>query len=129
MSSEEHQARSETVRDQNEIKIESAVKVEQAVAYLEDIVSGLKSGSVHLQAGTSDVALEPTAGLDLKIKGKKKPSKQTLSIKLSWRTQTPAAATDPGLRVSATDTAGENEPGQDPPHGDKLKPSIRGASG
>jgi amphi-Trp domain-containing protein len=58
---------------------------DEAAAYFEAIVGGLRSGSVHFRQGGCRVVLHPADHLTLTIKAKDGSKKGRVSFELSWQ--------------------------------------------
>ncbi len=69
----------------NKVKIDGAMELSQVVTYLEDIVKGLKSGSVHVQLGQDSVLLHPTSVLSFEMEVSQKKDKEKFSFEMSWK--------------------------------------------
>jgi amphi-Trp domain-containing protein len=63
---------------------------DEAVAYFEAIVGGLRVGSVHFRQGGRRVVLHPSDHLTLTIKARDGSKKGRVSFELSWRRQSEA---------------------------------------
>lgn len=70
---------------QGKLKFEGIVAREEAVAYFEAIVAGLKKGLVQFKRGDESLSLTPTSHLGIAVKGAVKDDKQEVTFKLSWR--------------------------------------------
>lgn len=75
-----------------EIEFEKAVEVDEVVAYLEQIVAGLRAGTVLVQEGESSVSLEVKTPITLEVEADFDSEKQKCSfeVKLQWRLGEPA---------------------------------------
>ena len=71
--------------DKKENKVESVVELSRAIQYLEDVVASLKSGSVSVDGMNGMLTLIPEPTVKLKIEATQKASKESLSLKVSWR--------------------------------------------
>jgi amphi-Trp domain-containing protein len=69
------------------IEFNALLSREEAVAYFESIVDGLRRGSLRLNQGTNEVTLAPTAQLEVSVEARVKDGKERLIFDLSWRTQ------------------------------------------
>lgn len=88
----------------NEVHLESTLELSQAIAYLEDIVAGLKSGSLNVQHEADELALTPQRTVSVDIKARQKGEKESVRLKLSWHVPSPKRDGAAPLRISATPT-------------------------
>ena len=58
--------------------------VNDAVAYLQSIVDGLKDGSLRFVDGEEPLVLEPGAEVEVEVEAVDKGGKQKLEIEISW---------------------------------------------
>ena len=79
------------------VKFESAMQREEAIAYFEAILSGLKQGTVHFRQGDRTVVLKPAAHMEVEVKASRKAKEEKISFEISWRVQEPA-----DLEITAT---------------------------
>lgn len=70
-----------------EINLRGKVELKKAIAYLEDIVTSLKSGTLCVQDDEQAVTLKPGKCLELEIEATQKGSKEGLRVEMAWRTQ------------------------------------------
>lgn len=94
------------------LEFEGQMDLQQVVAYLEDLVKGLKSGSTTLSRGDHSLVLSPGGTIDLAVTAKAKREKESLSIKLKWMMETPQKSAPPfEIRSNggdkSSDSAGE----------------------
>jgi amphi-Trp domain-containing protein len=83
-----------------EAKIKGAMKLPQAIAYLDDIVSSLKAGHVTVTNGSESISLTPVDSVKVEFEAAKKEDRETISFRISWEKE----ATQNGemkLRISA----------------------------
>jgi amphi-Trp domain-containing protein len=78
-------------------KFESTMRREEAVAYFEAIVSGLKQGSLHFKQGDRSLTVNPSSVVEIEVKAAKKGSDAKLSFELAW-----SADGDSELEISST---------------------------
>jgi len=67
------------------LKIKASTSIENAVSYLEDIISSLKAGKIVLQKGEECMALSPKENVSFEVKATEKKDKEKLSVEISWR--------------------------------------------
>lgn len=86
----------------HELELETTAELTQAIAYLEDIVAGLKSGRICVQHEEDELLLSPQRTVTVRLKAKQKEAKESISLKVSW--EMPKAAHDghPPLRITTT---------------------------
>ena len=63
----------------------SALSRDEAIAYLEAVVGGLRSGSIRFRQGDRRVVLRPAERLTLTIKARDGGKKESIAFELSWR--------------------------------------------
>lgn len=68
-----------------ELKIDGAVEVPHVIAYLEQLVAALKSGSVRVHRGAEQVVLGPRGVVGFSLAASDKGKRQKLTLELSWR--------------------------------------------
>ncbi|MFZ6185174.1 amphi-Trp domain-containing protein [Nannocystis pusilla] len=68
-----------------ELKIDGAVEVPHVIAYLEQLVTALKSGSVRVHRGAEQVVLGPRGVVGFSLAASDKGKRQKLTLELSWR--------------------------------------------
>ncbi|MES9995695.1 amphi-Trp domain-containing protein [Desulfovibrio aminophilus] len=78
-------------KEKCKVSIDQYVEVKQVVAYLEDLVRGLKAGSIMVQHGEESVVLTPPDMVEMEVEAKQKKDKSKFALELSWRAA-PAAA-------------------------------------
>ena len=83
---------SEMERDSSQdgkVSFDSYMTREEAVAYFEAIVKGLKAGEVHFRRNEQELTLAAGTHVDVEVKASRKGKKQKVEIALSWRTEKP----------------------------------------
>lgn len=63
----------------------TALSREEAVAYFEAIVGGLRKGSVEFRQGDEALALSPPEHLNIEVKASRKGEKSKISFEISWQ--------------------------------------------
>jgi amphi-Trp domain-containing protein len=89
--------------DSREIEVKSDMELKRAVSYLQDIVNTLKEGRICVEHAEQAVTLNPPATVSIELKARKKPSKESVSLKISWHTPLQAEG-DPGVNISSKAT-------------------------
>jgi amphi-Trp domain-containing protein len=80
----------------DKVKLEGVMDLKEVISYLEDVVNGMKSGSVCMTAGEDCVTLKPSGVVDVTMKATRKKDKEKIEIEIDWR-----RADEPGLvRIS-----------------------------
>ena len=85
--------------DKNKVVVEGSLQLEEVVSYLENLVSTLKAGTIHIQQGLNSVTLRPTSIVDVKIEASQKEGKEKLSVKVAWSGDPKYGVTD-GISIS-----------------------------
>lgn len=85
----------------SEVEVETGMDLAQAIAYLEEIVAGLKSGRLSVENDGDGVILSPQRTVKVAVEAKQKKEKESVAIKISWHIPTPAKAPQPPLRISS----------------------------
>jgi amphi-Trp domain-containing protein len=78
--------------NKNAVEYEGKLELAEAIARLEDLVSGLKAGGVSLALGGRSLSLTPASVVTLELEAKQKAKKGELSLKLKWRDQMQVSA-------------------------------------
>jgi len=77
------------------INFDSQMTRDEAVAYFEAIVKGLRGGTIHFRRNDDELTLEVGTHIDVEVKASRKSKKQKVEIELSWRTdEAPALEID-----------------------------------
>ena len=82
-----------------ELKMEGGMDIDSAVAYLERLIDGFKSGNVRLEKGAEVLLLHPAGVLEMEIEAAQKKEKEKISIDLSWKRSDFAAAKTSGFVI------------------------------
>lgn len=92
-----------------DLTVEAAVSVPQVVEYLEQLVTALKSGAVHVRVGEQELVLGPRGVLGLKLHARQRGKRQKLALELTWRKKLVEAEDGLGLEICAAppETASE----------------------
>lgn len=72
-------------KEKCKVEIEQYVETKEAIKYLEDLVKGLKSGSIVVQHGEESVTLTPPDMIELELEAKQKKDKSKFVLQLSWK--------------------------------------------
>lgn len=81
-------------KEKCKVEIEQYVETKEAIKYLEDLVKGLKSGTIVIQHGEESVTLTPPDMVELELEAKQKKDKSKFVLELSWKSM-PAMAEAP----------------------------------
>ncbi|MEF2232014.1 MAG: amphi-Trp domain-containing protein [Pseudodesulfovibrio sp.] len=95
--------------EKRKVGVKMTVTVGEAVAYLENLLATLKSGSIEVRSGEQCVTLAPAGMVSMEIEAKVKKGKQKFACELAW--------TDPSCAEVAEDrpapaAAAAEEPGK-----------------
>ncbi len=90
---------SERDKDKKEVLFEGEVEIANAMAHIEGLLAGLKSGTISIQQGMNALTVHPAKTVVLVLKVKRKGEREFVSIELGWEK---AARRDAptGLRIS-----------------------------
>jgi amphi-Trp domain-containing protein len=72
--------------DKKEVGYKSVTSWDDVVSYLEEILAGMKSGTVTIDTGRDRVELKAGPDVKLEIEATTKKDKNKLVVDLSWRT-------------------------------------------
>ena len=74
------------MRKKENVRVESDFDLEEAVSYLSGIVTNLRDGRVTVEHAEHTLTLEPRGPVAVKIKASRKPGKDSIAIKIAWKT-------------------------------------------
>lgn len=69
------------------LRFESAVPREEAVAYFEAIVAGLRKGAIQFRRGDETLTVAPAGYVEIEVKASRKGAKERVSFEIAWRTE------------------------------------------
>ncbi|THB68693.1 MAG: amphi-Trp domain-containing protein [Desulfovibrio sp.] len=81
----------------NKVEIEGTMELTQVATYLEDLLKGIKAGTVHVQLGGDSVLLHPKSIVDFEMEVTQKKEKEKITLEMSWKTD---GTTGPGSGVT-----------------------------
>ena len=87
MSEIEHEESAHSTENgdgKGKFKFESTMRREEAVAYFEAIVSGLKQGILHFKQENRALTVNPASVVDVEVKAAKKGREAKISFEISW---------------------------------------------
>lgn len=87
MSEIEHEEMAHAMENgdgKGKFKFESTMRREEAVAYFEAIVSGLKQGILHFKQRDRALTVNPASVVDVEVKAAKKGKEARISFEISW---------------------------------------------
>jgi amphi-Trp domain-containing protein len=87
MSEIEHEEMAHPIENgdgKGKFKFESTMRREEAVAYFEAIVSGLKQGILHFKQRDRGLTVNPASVVDVEVKAAKKGKEARISFEISW---------------------------------------------
>lgn len=67
------------------IEIKGVLEKNSVIAFMEDVIAGLKSGIIHISCGEQAATIKPQDGAEVEIEASVKKGKQKLAIELTWR--------------------------------------------
>lgn len=82
----------------NKIKVEGMMSLEQAVSYLEDVVSSLKSGAFQVQANEETMTLTPQDVVNFEMSLSQKKDKEKFKLEIGWKKS--GKPGESGLKIS-----------------------------
>lgn len=82
---EEDEKSEKPKKTKEKLSFDASMAREEAVAYFESIVAGLRSGSITFRRDERALTLEVGTTLDIEVKAAKKGDKQKVSFEISWR--------------------------------------------
>lgn len=82
-----------------EISFHGSVDLPAAIAQLEDLLAGLKSGTLCIQQGAQYLTVHPVENMDLGVRVRRKGDKESVSVLLEWQ-RSFTAAHSTGLKIS-----------------------------
>lgn len=83
------------------VSIEKKLGLDEAIAYLEELVTSLKVGRIEVMENNENVILCPPAVLNLEVEAKIKKDKHKFAMELSWKNRMPDVAPEDGQAASA----------------------------
>ena len=83
--------------DAGKFKFDSTMSREDAVAYFQAIVDGLKHGIVNFKQGDRSLTVNPASVLDVEVKASSKGKEKKITFEISWR-----AGQDPDLEITSS---------------------------
>jgi amphi-Trp domain-containing protein len=66
-------------------KFDSTMRRDEAVAYFEAIVAGLKQGTIQFKQGERSLTVHPAPHLEVSVRASKKGKQQSVSFEITWR--------------------------------------------
>ncbi|WP_052812944.1 amphi-Trp domain-containing protein [Desulfonatronum thioautotrophicum] len=99
-----------------EVKLKGVMETSQVVTYLEDLVAGLKEGTICVRQGEEFVTLCPDQMVDVEVKATAKKGKEKFEMELSWYRE-------PADEESQLITISSEEP-EPPVGGDQSMPAV-----
>ena len=83
------------------------LKKNQAIGLLEDILAGLKAGTVEIQNGDDQVTLKPAGKMDVRLRTHQTENSEVLGLRLQWRRRN-----DGSKAANLKITSGETDPNE-----------------
>lgn len=97
-----------------EVKLKGVMGRDQVVAYLEDLLAGLKSGKICVQQGEEFVTLCPEQLINVEVQASVKKGKEKFEMELVWRKEE-APVEMSGTRISASEPEAPEDAAQELP--------------
>ncbi len=69
----------------DKVKVEGVMDAKEVIAYLEDVISGFKAGSVCMTVGEECLTLRPRGVMDVSLKVSQKKEKEKFALEVEWR--------------------------------------------
>jgi amphi-Trp domain-containing protein len=91
-----------------EISFKGRLEQQKLVGYLEELLAGLKSGTVFIQHGDDFVRLSPTELVEFEVEASQKKGKEKLTLEISWLVEGPTDS-DSELKITTSEPAAESE--------------------
>lgn len=91
----------------NEIRVKERMEVYKAIDYLQAVINSIRSGHVCVEFGDQALTLEPPKDITVQVKARRKEDKESIDIKLSWKTTAEESAAESALRIAATPSSPE----------------------
>ena len=86
------------------LKVEGSVELPHVVAYLEQLVQALKTGTVRVRQEDEEVVLGPRGVVGFSLSARDRGRRQSLALELTWRKfNAPDPALDLHIDASPTD--------------------------
>jgi amphi-Trp domain-containing protein len=86
-------SREDVSSERAKLGFESFLPREEAVAYFEAIVAGLKKGAIQFKQDDESLTLNPPSHLDIEVKASRKKGRERISFEVSWRAEEPSDLT------------------------------------
>ncbi len=91
------------------IELKGTMDIGRVISHLEEIVNGLKEGTICIQQGTDIVSLKPNSNIEIELEASLKSDKEKLSIELSWRQEPEIQAPDRDFKIMSAEPEGIEE--------------------
>ncbi|MBD3403163.1 amphi-Trp domain-containing protein [candidate division GN15 bacterium] len=85
-----------------EVSFKGRLEQQQVMAYLNELVTGLKTGTVYVQNGDGYVSLSPGRLINIEIEAVEKKDKEKLVIEMTWGRDEEVAEVSP-LKISTSE--------------------------
>ena len=66
------------------VAYKDVLETTKVTQFLEDLVTGLKTGKVSVQHGTQSLIMQPAERVQFTVKAKQKPWSESIEIELKW---------------------------------------------
>jgi len=88
---EEIRTNGERTDEKGKFKFESTMRREEAVAYFEAIVSGLKHGILHFKQAERALTVNPSSVVDVTVKASRKGKESRVVFEIAWEPELESA--------------------------------------
>lgn len=82
------------------------LKKEQAIALLEDVLAGLKSGTIDIQNGDDQVTLKPARKMSVRFRTRQTDQSEVIALRLQWRRKNDGSKAA-NLKITPGETSAE----------------------
>ena len=93
-------------KTKKEVGFEGIMELPKVIDYFENVLKGLKAGTIHLQRGFESVTLRPESAISVEVEAKQRIDKESIEMKLKWKKE-PSLHVDEStlLEIRANDPA------------------------
>jgi len=92
------------------VSLKGEMELERVITHLQEIVNGLKEGTICIQQSTDLVTLKPSGNIEVELEATLKGDKEKLSMELSWRQETEKEALDQDFKITCSEPEAIEEP-------------------
>lgn len=92
------------------VSLKGEMEVGRVVTHLQEIIKGLKEGTICIQQGTDLVTLKPSNNLEFELEASLKGNKEKLCIELGWKQEVEKEEPDQDFKITCTEPDAIEEP-------------------